>query len=212
MEILSFATLSIPFILVVYAAFLLFIRPTRAVFLASLLAGLVVGIINIAVELLAYYASWWHYTLNGLILHLPLPFYISSVLFYGSVAYLLIWRFWKGRGHWFALFLLIGLPIFGMLRDIYGGVTHTSYAIWDNVPLAILATIGMWLLMFYAGLLVFNRLAPTYETVQTVREDRVEIKAPQTSSPETTQEAAISPEEQENTSTSASSEVATKDV
>ncbi|HEY6405859.1 MAG TPA: hypothetical protein VIY29_00170, partial [Ktedonobacteraceae bacterium] len=103
MEIQAFATLVIPFIIVVYLAALLFIRPTRTALLASLLGGLTMGVINILFDLLAYYAHWWHYTLNGLILHLPLPFYITPILIYGSIVYLLIWRFWQGRGHWFAL-------------------------------------------------------------------------------------------------------------
>src|SRR2546430_5215835 len=106
MEIEAFATLVIPFIIVVYLGVLLFIRPPRTVLLASLLGGLTMGVLNALFDLLAYYAHWWHYTLNGLILHLPLPFYITPILTYGSIVYLLIWRFWHGRGHWVALLLL----------------------------------------------------------------------------------------------------------
>ena len=83
MEIQAYATLVIPFIIVVYLAVLLFMRPARIVLLASLLGGLTMGIINMLVDLIAYFAHWWHYTLNGLILHLPLPFYITPILIYG---------------------------------------------------------------------------------------------------------------------------------
>src|SRR5437588_11829311 len=99
MEILAFATLVIPFIIVVYLAVLLFIRPPRPVLLASLLGGLIQGILNALFDVLAYYAHWWHYTLNGLLLHLLLPFYITPILVYGIIVYLFIWRFWHGRSH-----------------------------------------------------------------------------------------------------------------
>ena len=160
MEIQAFATLVIPFIVVVYLAALLFIRPTRTALLASLLGVLTMGVINILFDLIAYYAHWWHYNLNGLTLHLPLPFYISPVLIYGSLVYLLIWRFWKGRGHWFALLLLFGIPLFRAAADIIGTVVmQSTYTTFDSIlagPLDLL----MWLAMFYAGFFVFTRLSP----------------------------------------------------
>ena len=160
MEIEAFATLVIPFIIVVYLAVLLFIRPPRVVLLASLLGGLTMGVLNALFDLLAYYAHWWHYTLNGLILHLPLPFYITPILTYGSIVYLLIWRFWHGRGHWVALLLLIFVPIFRATTDIVGStVTYTGYTQFDS-PFAAPLDVVMWLLMFYTGFLVFSRLAP----------------------------------------------------
>jgi hypothetical protein len=113
------------------------------------------------VDLLAFYAHWWHYTSNDLILHLPLPFYATPLLYFGSVAYLFIWRYWRAeRGHWFAWLLLIGTPLVGIARDIYGWLAQKSYTQWENVPLALSATIVMWLAMFYAGYWLFQRLAP----------------------------------------------------
>ena len=53
MEIEAFATLVIPFIIVVYLAVLLFIRPPRVVLLASLLGGLTMGVLNALFDLLA---------------------------------------------------------------------------------------------------------------------------------------------------------------
>ena len=158
MELQAFTTLVIPFIIVVYLAALLFIRPTRSVLIASLLGGLVMGMLNILFDILAYYASWWHYTLNGLILHVPIPFYITPILVYGSIVYMLIWRFWNGRGHWFALLLLIATPLFKAGTEILGAlVTHTSYADFVSVLAAPLDVV-MWLLMFYAGFFVFKGL------------------------------------------------------
>lgn len=158
MEIRAFAALVIPFILVVYLGVLLFVHPPREVLVASLLGGLTMGVLNMVFDELAYYASWWHYTLNELIVHLPLPFYITPFLVYGSIVYLLIWRFWSGRGHWFALLLLIGVPLFRAVTDIIGALLHSSYTQFDSI-LAGPITVVMWLLMFYAGLWVFSRLA-----------------------------------------------------
>jgi hypothetical protein len=158
MEIQAFTVLVLPFIIVVYLAALLFIRPPRPVLLASLLAGLLMGIINILFDILAYYAHLWHYTLDGLILHVPIPFYTTPILVYGSIVFLLIWRFWNGRGHWFAFLLLIGTPIFKAASEILGAlVSHTSYANFDSQLSAPLDVV-MWLFMFYAGFFVFKRL------------------------------------------------------
>lgn len=160
MEITAFVTLVIPFILVVYfAVLMLYLKPPGHVWVASLLGGLVMGLINILFDLLAYYTHIWHYTLNGLILHLPLPFYITPILIYGSLGYLLIARFWRGRGHWFAMLLLIGIPLFRTATDFVGGYTQGSYTPlydrWMAGPLDFI----MWVVMFYAGYVVFARLA-----------------------------------------------------
>lgn len=151
MDMRAFIVLTVPFIIVCYLAVQLFIRPTRAVLLASLLGGLVLAILNILLDMLAYYAHWWHYTLTGLTLHVPLPFYISAFLIYGSIGYLLIWRFWNGRGRWFSYVLLFGVPVVGVLRDAFG------YATWDSMW-ALPMDIVMWIVMFYVGLFVFWRL------------------------------------------------------
>jgi uncharacterized membrane protein len=159
MEIEAFATLVIPFIIVVYLGFLLFMHPPRAVLLASLLGGLTVGLINALFDVLAYYAHWWHYILNGLILHVPIPFYITPILIYGSIVYLLAWRFWYGRGHWAVVILLVCVPVFRAAIDIFAAVTHTGYVQFDSF-IAEPMDVVMWLLAFYSGLLVFRRLAP----------------------------------------------------
>jgi hypothetical protein len=159
MEIEAFTTLVIPFIIVVYLGVLLFVRPPKPVLIASLLAGLAMGILNALFDLLAYYTHWWHYTLNGLILHLPIPFYITPILIYGSIVYLLVWRFWHGKGHWAVVLLLIFVPVFRATTDIVGAVvTHTSYVQFDSL-LAPPLDVVMWLLMSCAGWLVFSRLA-----------------------------------------------------
>ena len=122
----------VPFIVIVYFAFLLFMRPPGEVILASLVGGLTMGVINALFDLMAYYASIWHYTASGLILQLPLPLYITPILIFGGLVYLLIWRFWHTRGHWFAMLLLVGVPIFGFARDFFAATTRSSYVVWDS--------------------------------------------------------------------------------
>jgi hypothetical protein len=153
----------VPFIVIIYMGFLLFIRPPREVILASLLGGLTMGVINAFVDLIAHYASLWHYTASGLILQLPLPLYITPILIFGGLVYLLIWRFWHSRWHWFALLLLIGVPLFGFARDLLAAVTLSSYVVWDSAFAGPLDLV-LWLGMFYAGYFVFRRLAPERES------------------------------------------------
>ncbi len=161
MEMQVYVLHVVPFIVIVYLAFLLFMRPPREVILATVLGGLTMGVINALVDFIAYYASWWHYTASGLILNLPLPYYITPILIFGGLAYLLIWRFWHTRWHWLALLLLIGVPIFGFLRDLVDAtVTQASFLVWNNPIVAGPLDLVLWLLMFYAGYFVFRRLVP----------------------------------------------------
>jgi hypothetical protein len=156
----DFLAFNVYFIILFFLVCLMFLRPPRRVILASLLGGLLMALLNMGFDLLAYYAHWWQYHLDGLLLHLPLPFYLSPWLIYGALIYLLIWRFWRGRYHWLALLFLIGTPLFGMVRDLYGALTHTSYTEMENVSLASIGTIVMWVVMFYVGLLLFKWLVP----------------------------------------------------
>ena len=166
MEIRSFLTLDVAFIVVVYFAFLLLIHPPRSVTFPSLLGGLVMGLINILVDIVAHFTNVWQYTISGLTFYVPLPFYITPVLFYGSIIYLLIWRFWSGRNSWFARVLLFGIPVFGILRDLWGGLLVISpYNPHWSSPFSLLLDIAMWFVMFYTGFFIFRRLAPTRDAV-----------------------------------------------
>ncbi len=180
MDIQIYAIHVVPFVIIVYFAFVLFLHSPKVVILASLAGGLVMAVINALADLLAYYASWWHYTASGLILQLPLPFYLTPMLIYGGVAYMLIWRFGgigqaqgphlstqpplvptregrgEGRGRWLALAFLVGVPLIGFARDLLDAeVTHSSYLVWDST-LAGPIDFVLWLGMFYAGYAVFR--------------------------------------------------------
>ncbi|HLX57522.1 MAG TPA: hypothetical protein VKR83_10885 [Ktedonobacteraceae bacterium] len=160
MDIQLYAIHVVPFVIIVYAIFLLFIHPTRAVLLASLAGGLVMAVINALVDLLAYYASWWHYAASGLILHLPLPFYLTPLLIYGGAVYLLTWRFQQRQARWLVIAFLICVPLIGFGRDLLDTqATQSGYLVW-NSALAGPIDFVLWLVMFFAGYAVFRALAP----------------------------------------------------
>lgn len=157
MDIQLYAIHVAPFIIIVYFACGLFLHPPKEVLLASLAGGLVMAIINALGDLLAYYASWWHYSASGLVLQLPLPFYLTPLFIFGGLAYLLIWRFSGDRGG-LARAFLIGVPLLGFARDLLeAAVTHSSFLVWDS-PLAGPIDFTLWLGMFYAGYMVFRRI------------------------------------------------------
>lgn len=164
-QVLAFITLVIPVLIVFYMGFLLFIRPPMPVLLASLLGGIITGLVNMLVDLLAYYAHWWHYAPSEVILHVPLPYYISTVLTFGSLAYLLIWRFWHGQGRWFSYLLLVGVPLFCIIRDITGPYTPSSDVTLENATIAPFVITAMWLVAFFVGFWLFWRLGSSYRPI-----------------------------------------------
>jgi hypothetical protein len=164
-QVVAFLTLVVPVHIVFYMAFLLFIRPPKPVLLASLLAGVITGLVNLLVDLAAYYAHWWHYMPGEVILHVPLVYYIPSVLTFGSLAYLLIWRFWYGHARWLSYLLLAGVPLFCIIRDIVGHSSPGSDVTLENATIAPFVIAGMWLVAFFVGFLLFWRLAAPYHPV-----------------------------------------------
>ncbi|GHO43927.1 hypothetical protein [Ktedonospora formicarum] len=191
MELLDFTILVLSFIIVVFLGLLLFIRPSRAVLVAALLGGLVMAVINVLVDLVAYLAHFWHYTFTApkptqqfplnirpqdyynLITHFPVTFYVSSALVFGALVYLLIWRFEAGPKAWFAKVLLYGVPLFCILRDIYGASTHTAYLTWENTG-GIVLTVLFWPVAFFTGYALFKKLAPSYSEVEAQRQEEEE--------------------------------------
>lgn len=158
MDIQLYAIHVMPFVIIVYAIFVLFFRPPKAVWLGALAGGLLMALINALIDLLAYYASWWHYIASGLILHLPLPFYLTPMLVYGAVVYMLIWRFSQvsqPSRRWLVWILLIGVPLIGFGRDLLTIVTNSGYLVWDSA-LAGPIDFALWVGMFFAGYAVFK--------------------------------------------------------
>nr|BBH94499.1 hypothetical protein KTA_26980 [Thermogemmatispora argillosa] len=162
MDLVAYLVLDVPFILVVYLAVLLFVRPGRVPALAALLGGLAMAVINMLADLLAYYLHLWHYTLSGLVLHLPLPFYIPDVFIYGGIGYLAIWILWqRSRWQWAAIGLLVAIPLVRMLFDYARAATASGYIVWDS-PLASFVDLIQYLIAFYLGYLLFTLCVRAY--------------------------------------------------
>ncbi len=159
MDMRDYALFVIPVAIIVYGIFVLFMRPPLKVILATLAGGLVMALLNIAGDLIAIHTSQWYYNASGLVGQLPLPLYTTSLFITGGLAYLLIWRFWRGAYHWLALLLLVGVPVLGYLRDLWQAGVPTSILVWRG-SLAWAFSLVLWLVMFFGGFLVFRVLAP----------------------------------------------------
>ncbi|MGH2480648.1 MAG: hypothetical protein ACRDHW_13420 [Ktedonobacteraceae bacterium] len=158
----------VPVIVAFYGAFILFMHTPLKVIGATLAGGLVMAFLNIVGDVAAIHASLWYYNASGLVAQLPLPLYTTSLFIMGGLAYLLIWRFWRGPAHWAALLLLCGVPLFGFLRDLWqAGIAQDGYLTWRS-SLAAPIDVLLWLVMFFAGYLVYRALAPARQ-VETVR-------------------------------------------
>lgn len=159
MDMRDYALFVIPVIVIFYGVFVFFMHPPVKVIRASLLGGLLMALLNIAGDLIAIHTSQWYYNASGLVEQLPLPLYTTSLFITGGLAYLLIWRFWRSSYHWFALLLLVGVPALGYLRDFWQAGLQASMLVWSG-SLAWASDLVLWLVMFFAGFLLFRALAP----------------------------------------------------
>src|SRR5258708_39807670 len=139
--------------------FVLFMRSRVKGMGATLAGGLVMAMLNMVGDLAAIHTSLWYYSASGLVAQLPLPFYITPLCITGALAYLLVWRFWRGPYHWLALLFLAGVPIFGFLANLWQGAlaTSNSFLIWHS-QFAWAADLVLWLLMVFRGCFGFPPL------------------------------------------------------
>lgn len=150
----------VPAVFILYGAFVLFMHTPLKVIGATLAGGLVMALLNMLGDIAAIHTSLWYYQASGLVAQLPLPFYTTSLFIMGGLAYLLIWRFWRGPHHWAALLLLGAVPLLGFVRDLWqAGIARDGYLTWTSA-LAVPADLVLWLIMFFVGYLVFHALAP----------------------------------------------------
>jgi hypothetical protein len=161
MDMQVYALHVVPVVVIFYGVFILFMHPPVKVIWATLAGGLMMALLNMAVDLIAIHTSQWYYSASGLVGQLPLPLYTTPLFITGGLAYLLIWRFWRSRYHWLALLFLVGVPVFGFLRDLWqaGLDTSSSFLIWKGQQAWVL-DIVLWLVMFFGGYLVFRAIAP----------------------------------------------------
>jgi hypothetical protein len=175
MDMRDYALFVVPIIVLFYGAFVLFMHPPVKVIRATLAGGLVMALLNIAGDLIAIHTSQWYYNASGLVAQLPLPLYTTSLFITGGLAYLLIWRFWRGVYHWLALLLLAGVPLLGFLRDFWQSSLPTSMLVWTG-KMAWAGSLLLWLLMFFSGYLVFRALAPARQQEETGVKNRPAVE------------------------------------
>lgn len=166
MDMRDYALFVVPVAIIFYGVFILFMHPPVKVIRATLAGGLVMALLNIAGDLIAIHTSQWYYNASGLVGQLPLPLYTTSLFITGGLAYLLIWRFWRSAYHWFALLILVGVPVLGYMRDFWQAGLPASMLVWQG-SLAWAGALVLWLLMFFGGFLVFRALAPARSTETT---------------------------------------------
>lgn len=159
MDMRDYALFVIPVVLLFYGTCVLFLHPPMNVVRASLLAGSAMALLNIAGDEIAIHTSEWSYHASGLIGQLPLPLYTTSLFISGGLAYLFIWRFWRGAYHWLAILLLVGVPVLGYMRDLWQSHLVASILVW-NGQLAWAGDLLLWLVMFFCGYALFRSLTP----------------------------------------------------
>jgi hypothetical protein len=141
------------------AAILLLVRqlvkPPPEVWEREFAIGWVAGIINLAADAVAGPAGFWHYTMPGLVLGLPLDFYITVSLIYGSAVLLAYWWL-RGKNPRYALILAAVLPLYGLARDTLGtAIVGNLFLTWDS-PYWWAADIAAWAAGLWTTLFVFE--------------------------------------------------------
>jgi hypothetical protein len=139
---------------ILLAALALWIHPPWKILGLSLIAGIVMGILNLLGDILAYTQGWWRYpftTEN----HAPLTFYLGTVLFYGAgIIGLVGWWARKRFGWRGGTVLLIVFPLWGILRD-FGSTAFLKQAqamiVWGKGPASVVADFLLWAIAGAAG-------------------------------------------------------------
>ncbi|HEY3373513.1 MAG TPA: hypothetical protein VGK02_00415 [Candidatus Aquicultor sp.] len=161
MDIFTIARFMFPFIGV--AIFILFSRyllVPRFIQQRALLAGLLAGVVNMAVDAAGFALKLWHYDIGHLVAGFPLDLYITAAIVYGAVVLIVYWWIRGHHQNWIVPFLLF-LPLYGLGRDYLGTlVAGATFITWDN-PYAWIADFFGWMAIFWIPIYVFNRLTTT---------------------------------------------------
>ena len=157
LELIQLFVMIIPPIL--YAALALWTRPSWKVIGFSIIAGLVMGCLNLLGDILAYYQGWWQYPFTSAN-HAPLMFYLGTVIFYGAgVMGLVGWWVRKRFGMRGGLILLTAFPLWGILRDFAGSaLTHQTgtMIVWGMGFVPVLADFLLWGCAGAAGFFIMS--------------------------------------------------------
>jgi hypothetical protein len=129
-----------------FALFAYFTRATPRRMAGALVGGLGFGAANLAWDVVAYSAGWWHYPFTTAP-YASLPLYLADGLFYGSAVGLLGWRVNRRFGVRGLLVFLALFTLYGMVRDFGGAAaTHHAYILFGVGVLPVLADGASWLI------------------------------------------------------------------
>jgi hypothetical protein len=161
----AFMTAAVSFVLLLIVTW--FTRPRLRRLVGALVGGLVFLALNVACDIIAYYAGWWHYPFTEES-HAPWLFYLGAGLLYGTAVALIGWRInrrFKVRG--LLIFLLL-LSMFGAIRDFaYASVTNLLVFGYGIVP--IITDWSAWATLFLMTQLVMRLIAGPANTDQLAR-------------------------------------------
>jgi hypothetical protein len=145
LELVQIFVLVFPPILL--AGLALWIRPPWRIIGFALVAGFVMGSLNLLGDIIAFCQGWWHYpftTAN----HAPLTFYLAAVIFYGAgIMGLVGWWARKRFGIRGGIVLLVIFPLWGILRDFGGAALYNqaqTMIIWGKGFVPVVADFLLW--------------------------------------------------------------------
>ena len=152
LEQASLLIIIVPPILFLVIAIL--IRPPWKIIGFALLAGLVVGGVNMLGDYVAHMLELWKYPFTETVIAPPYM-YLNSAIFYGAgIIGLLGWwirRKWNWKG---AIIFLIAFPFLALARDVGGSAltdTSGSLIVWGSGATPYLADFLLWLIMECSG-------------------------------------------------------------
>ncbi|MGB8310287.1 MAG: hypothetical protein WCE81_00265 [Halobacteriota archaeon] len=131
-------------------------RAPRYVTFSALEVCWVAGLISLVADAVANVLHFWHYTLNPLYYGLPIDFYVTVSLVYGGAVSLIYWRISHSKYKTFALYFVIALPFYGLVRDFFAmRVSGSTFLVWDH-PLWWIADFIAWAAGLWTTILVFH--------------------------------------------------------
>lgn len=120
-------------------------RPTPRRFAGALVAGGVVGVLNLLVDIAAHDLRWWWYP-GASTRYGPPLFYVAAGLWYGAGVALIGWRLLRCFGGRGLTGPLAFAAIYGPVRD-YGAGTLTGMIVFGPSVSPVLADAATWVLL-----------------------------------------------------------------
>ncbi len=117
------------------------------------------GLLNILVDILAYYNGWWYYP-SSTVAYGPLGYYIITAIFYGAGIALIGWRVNRRFGLRGISLFIIFFGFYGVIRDFTesAATRFSNLIIFGHGPIPILADGLAWVILIAIAQLVMMLL------------------------------------------------------